>query len=140
MPALASITIDVLSRASGVDVDTIRAYESMGLAPKPRRVAGNLLLYSTDDISVLRFTQRALQLGFTPQAVRELLRLANSRAGDCTSVHALAERHLTDIKRRISELRNMERALAPLVAGCSPDRPLDDCPILQALANSPRTA
>jgi MerR family mercuric resistance operon transcriptional regulator len=138
MPALATITIDVLSRESGIDIDTIHSYERISLVPKPRRVAGNLLLYSTDDVSGVVFAQKALALGFSPQAVRDLLRLANGRPNSCAEVHALAQRHLKDIKRRIAELRSMEKALAPLVADCSPDLPVEDCPILQALAHPPR--
>ena len=135
MPALATITIDVLSRESGLDIETIQTYERMGLVPKPRRVAGNLLLYSTDDVSVVVFVQRALALGFSPQAVRDLLRLSNGRPNGCAEVHALAQQHLKDIKRRISELRTMEKALTPLVACCDSDLAKDDCPILQALGH-----
>ena len=71
MPALATITIDVLSRQSGIDIGTIHSYERMGLVPKPRRIAGNLLLYSIDVVSIAVFVQRALGLGFSPQAVRD---------------------------------------------------------------------
>jgi MerR family mercuric resistance operon transcriptional regulator len=137
MPALATITIDVLSRESGIDVDTIRTYERLGLVPKPSRVAGNLLLYRTDDITGVVFVQRALGLGFAPQAVRELMRLSG-RSTSCAEILSLAKGHLADIKRRIAELRTMERALTPLVAGCTPDVPLQDCPIIQALAPSPK--
>ena len=132
MPALATITIDVLSRETGIDIANIRLYQRIGLVPKPRRIAGNLLLHSTDDVSVVVFVQRALGLGFSPQAVRDLLRLANARQCDCAEVHALAREHLRDIKRRLTELRSMEKALAPLVAGC-PDLADEDCPMLQAL-------
>ena len=140
MPALATITLDVLSRQSGIDVDTIHSYERMGLVPKPCRVAGNLLLYRTDDISGVVFVQRALGLGFSPQAVRELLRLSGQGSASCVEVHSLARRHLADIKRRIVELKTMERALAPLVANCAPELPREHCPIIQALAPSPRRA
>jgi MerR family mercuric resistance operon transcriptional regulator len=138
MPALATITIDVLSRQSGIDVATIHSFERMGLLPKPHRIAGNLLLYSTDAVSAVVFVQRALGLGFAPQAVRDLLRLASNGSKGCADVHALARRHLQDVKRRIVELRNMEKALAPLVASCSPNIPTEDCPILQALVQSPK--
>jgi MerR family mercuric resistance operon transcriptional regulator len=138
MAALATITIDVLSAESGIDIETIRAYERMGLVGKPRRVAGNLLLYRTDDINGVIFAQRALGLGFSPQAVRELLRLADRGSNSCAEVHRLAHRHLGDIKRRIAELKAMEKALTPLVAGCSQEQPLAECPIIQALGPSPR--
>jgi MerR family mercuric resistance operon transcriptional regulator len=138
MAALATITIDVLSRESGIDTETIRAYERLGLVGKPRRVAGNLLLYRTDDINGAIFAQRALGLGFSPQAVRELLRLADRASSSCAEVHRLAHRHLTDIKRRITELKTMEKALAPLLAGCTAEQALAECPIIQALVPSPR--
>jgi MerR family mercuric resistance operon transcriptional regulator len=112
----------------------------LGLVPKPRRIAGNLLLYSTDVVTVAVFVQRALGLGFSPEAVRDLLRLANGGPKGCADVHTLARRHLQDVKRRIVELRNMEKALAPLVASCSPDIATEDCPILQALAHPPKDA
>jgi MerR family mercuric resistance operon transcriptional regulator len=137
MPSLATITIDVVSRETGIDIATIRSYQGLGLVPKPRRIAGSLLLYSTDDVSVVVFVHRALGLGFSLQAVRDLLRMANGRPGDCAEVHALAREHLRDIKRRLTELRSMEKALAPLVARCSPNLPVEDCPILQALAHRP---
>jgi MerR family mercuric resistance operon transcriptional regulator len=138
MPALATITIDVLSQQSGIDIATIHSYERLGLVPRPRRIAGNLLLYSVDVVSVAVFVQRALGLGFSPQAVRDLLRLANATATGCADIHALAQRHLEDVKRRIAELKSMEEALTPLVACCSPDLPTEDCPVLQALAHSSR--
>jgi MerR family mercuric resistance operon transcriptional regulator len=138
MPALAKITIDVLSEQSGIDIATIHSYERLGLVPKPRRIAGNLLLYSTDVVSVAMFVQRALGLGFAPQAVRELQRLANGGPTRCGDIHALAQHHLQDVKRRIAELRSMEKALAPLVACCTPELPAEECPILQALAHSPK--
>jgi MerR family mercuric resistance operon transcriptional regulator len=138
MPALATITIDVLSQQSGIDIATLHSYERLGLVPKPRRIAGNLLLYSTDVVSGAVFVQRALGLGFSPQAVRELLRLAGGGSKGCADVHALAQRHLQDVKRRIAELRSMEKALTPLVACCAPELSTEDCPIVQALAHSPK--
>jgi DNA-binding transcriptional MerR regulator len=65
----------------------IHSYQRIGLVPKPRRIAGNLQLHHTDDVSVVVFVQRALGLGFSPQAVLDLLRLANTRQCDGAEVH-----------------------------------------------------
>jgi DNA-binding transcriptional MerR regulator len=73
MPTLASITLEALSERSGVDIETIGAYQRQGLIQKPRRVARNLALYQSDCIERVMFIRHALHLGFSPEAVHELL-------------------------------------------------------------------
>jgi len=135
MPALATITIDVLAKKSGVDIETIHAYQRSGLVPKPQRVPNDLLLYRTDDIERLVFIRRAIGLGFSVEAVRELLGLASKKLKACADVHEIASRHLADIRRRMTELARMESALAPLVESCPRHGGLDACPILNSLSH-----
>lgn len=133
MPALATITIDVLSDRSGVDGATIRSYERQGLIPKPRKLAGIPTLYRLDDIDTVRFVRRALGLGFPPQAVRELTSLAGRPGATCIEVYDLARRHLDDIERRIAELEQLKQALEPVVESCPRQASIDGCTILGAL-------
>lgn len=134
MPALATIGIDVLAERSGLDAETIHDYERQGLIPRPRKVAGIPPLYRTDDVDKLRFINRALGLGFTPRAVRELLRLEANPSADCGDVYVLAQRHLADVDRRIAELTEIRRSLAPLVESCPrEDTAIGDCPILRGM-------
>jgi len=49
MPALATFTVDVLSKKAGVDTASIEAFEQLGLIARPRR-KGGLRLYSPDDV------------------------------------------------------------------------------------------
>jgi hypothetical protein len=53
MPALAVITVGVLSQKSGVSIETIRSYEQMNLIPKPTTAPDGLQLYRSDDIGRL---------------------------------------------------------------------------------------
>jgi len=135
MPALATITIEVLAERSGVDHEAILAYQRHGLVPKPRRVAGGLLLYRTEDVERLVFIRRAAELGFSIDSVRELSGLADRKPKDCADVHDIASRHLSDVRRRIAELERLESALAPLVQSCSRSVGLEGCPILTSLAH-----
>jgi MerR family mercuric resistance operon transcriptional regulator len=134
MPALATITVGVLSEKSGVDIKTIHAYQRLGLVPRPRRVAGHLLLYRIEDIGRLIFIRRALELGFSLDAVRELLGLARTKPKGCADIHEIAGRHLADLRRRIADLARMEEALAPLVESCPRQGGLAACPVINTLA------
>jgi MerR family transcriptional regulator, mercuric resistance operon regulatory protein len=135
MPALATITMDVLAKRSGFDAQAILAYQRQGLLPKPQRVSGGLLLYRVEDVERLSFIRRALELGFSVDAVRELLGLASRKPKACADVHDIASRHLADVRRRIAELARLESMLAPLVESCTRSGGLDDCPILSSLAH-----
>jgi len=133
MSGLPSITIEVLSKQSGVDEATVHRYQRLGLVRKPRTVVAGLSLYSPDDIDRVRFTKSALNLGFEPAAIRELLDLADHKGMQCHKVKEIAERHLNDLYSRIAELQRMVSALKPLVSECSRDMAISECPIVEAL-------
>jgi DNA-binding transcriptional MerR regulator len=135
MPALATITIEVLAERSGVDREAILAFQRQGLVPKPRRIAGGLLLYRTEDVERLVFIRRAVELGFSIDSVRELSGLADRKPKGCDDIYDIASRHLRDVRRRISELERLESALAPLVESCPRRGGLEVCPILTSLAH-----
>ena len=133
MGGLPSITIEVLSKHSSVDEATIRGYQRLGLVRKPRTVVTGLSLYSPDDIDRVRFIKSALNLGFEPAAIRELLDLADHKGMECHKVKEIAERHLRDLYSRITELQRMVSALKPLVSECASDMTISECPIVEAL-------
>jgi MerR family transcriptional regulator, mercuric resistance operon regulatory protein len=138
MPALATITAGVLAEKSGTDIDVIRSYQRLGLLPRPSRVGGGLLLYRREDIDRVLFVRRALSLGFSHDAVRELLALVDDkRSKKCGDVYAIVRRHLEDVRSRIADLVRMEQALAPLVDDCRPETSVAECPVLRALAARP---
>mgnify|MGYP003345376045 FL=1 len=134
MPALAPITIAGLAAKTGIDVESIRTYERMGLIEKPRRGPGGYLLYRGQDAEILTFIRRATALGFSLPAIRDLLGLAQPRSGACCStVYDIAVRQLAEIRTRIEELGRMEKALNELAASCPREGSANDCSILNAL-------
>jgi MerR family mercuric resistance operon transcriptional regulator len=133
MPALAPITIAGLASRTGVDVESIRAYEKLGLIEKPRRVTGGYLCYSGEAIETVAFIRRATALGFSLAAVRDLLPLADPRYQGKRCARAIAERQLGEIRENIEKLTRMERALSDLAAACKPDGSGTRCPIIATL-------
>jgi DNA-binding transcriptional MerR regulator len=134
MPALAPITIAGLAAKTGLDVESIRTYERMGLIEKPRRGPGGYLLYRGQDVEILTFIRRASALGFAIPAIRDLLGLAQpNAAGSCGHVHEIATRQLAEIRQRIEELGRIEKALSELASCCPREGSLNGCPILSTL-------
>lgn len=135
MPALATITVGVLSQKSGVSIETIRSYERMGLIPNPTAAPGGLRLYRTDDVGRITFVRRAQDHGFSFGAIRELAERTETNAGTCADIYRLAERDLTDISSRHPDDHETLRAgLLRLMSSCPLAAPLESCTILQVLS------
>src|SRR5258708_24891022 len=110
--------IGVLSRQSGVNIETVRYYERAGLLAKPARSLGGYRLYQSGDIDRLRFIRRARDLGFSLDEVRRLLDLADRKSRSCRRVHDIAVEHLAEVRAKIADLQRMERVLGTMVKAC----------------------
>jgi MerR family mercuric resistance operon transcriptional regulator len=135
MSSSAAFPIGVLSRKTGVNIETIRYYERAGLLPKPVRTSGGYRAYRPRDAQRLSFIRRTRDLGFSLDEVRRLLGLADQKSRSCRSVHAVAVKHLADIREKIDDLRRMEKVLSELAAKCGQGS-MPACPLLEALNRS----
>ena len=126
------LTIGALSQRTGVNVETIRYYERIGLLPSPPRSQGRHRLYDDHHRRRLAFIRRARALGFSLNDTRDLLGLARGHALVCAEVKALTEQHIVDIRGKIRDLRKLGRVLSDLAAKCR-GTTVPDCPILDAL-------
>jgi len=128
-------SIGALAKDSRVNIETIRYYERIGVMPAPRRSAGGYRIYGPDHLKRLTFVRRGRELGFSLDELRELLRLVDGHAFTCAEVHALTMEHLAEIRRKISDLRRVQRVMDKMAAQCSGDR-IPECPIIDALFDS----
>ena len=124
-------TIGEAARRSGINIETIRFYEREGIVPEPVRSAGGRRVYTADGIERLVFVKRCRDLGFPLRDVRALLALRTAESDQCDDVRAISERHISDVRDKIRDLRRLERALVELVAECREGRA--DCPALTGL-------
>ena len=125
-------SIGVLSERSGVNIETIRYYEKIGVMPKPARSAGGYRVYGNDHARRLHFVRRGRELGFSLDELRGLLRLVDGHSYTCREVHDLTIEHLKDIRQKIADLRRLERAMSEMAAQCTGDQ-IPECPIIDAL-------
>lgn len=129
--------IGELARLTGCNIETIRYYERVGLLPKPAR-RGRYRRYEPADAARLGFVRRARELGFTLDEVRALMELASGDAETCANAQAIAADHLADVRRRIADLRRMERVLSGAVRACDDGRHTG-CPLLESLGGAQTT-
>lgn len=86
-----SLTIGELASASGVQVETIRYYESIKILPKPERTAGKQRRYLEEDVKRLAFIRHARELGFDVNAIRNILGMVNDRNASCAKIDEIAQ-------------------------------------------------
>jgi MerR family mercuric resistance operon transcriptional regulator len=129
-----TVSIGRLSERTGVNIETIRYYERIGLLPAPPRSEGRHRLYDESHGRRLVFIRRSRELGFSLEEVRGLLGLTTGRKLTCHAVKTLAEQHVVDIRRKVKDLKRLERVLTDLAARCHGNE-VPDCPILEALGD-----
>jgi Cu(I)-responsive transcriptional regulator len=127
------MNIGELARAAGTSAETIRYYERIGLLAAPPRTAGNYRDYSAAHVSRLTFTRRARDLGFSIDQIRALLDLADEKGQSCEAVDAIARAHLSEVKRKLADLKALRRELESVIGQCRHGT-IAECRILEALA------
>lgn len=83
------LSIGTLAKRTGTKVQTIRYYEQIGLMPEPERTEGGQRRYGTQSHDRLAFIRHARQLGFSLEAIRELLDLSDSPEQSCAQIDAV---------------------------------------------------
>lgn len=129
-PVSESLTIGRLARAAEVGVETIRYYQERQLLPVPPST-GAFRYYPVSLVDRIRFIKRAQELGFSLEEISELLHL--EEGADRASIRDIAANRLSQIERKLTDLRRMQKVLKHLVTECertSADLP---CPIIGTL-------
>lgn len=125
-------SIGSLSERSGMNVETIRCYEKIGVMPIPARTGAGYRIYNLDDLRRLHFVRRGRELGFSLDELRGMLHLVDGHNFTCAQVQALTIEHLKGIRQKIIDLQRLERVLSDMAKQCSGDQ-LPECPIIDAL-------
>lgn len=127
------LMIGQLSARTGVNIETIRYYERIGLLPAPARTRGQHRAYDDAHMQRLAFIRRGRQLGFSLDDIRTLLALAERGEAACGATRDIALRHLADIQGKIASLKKLEAALKEMTRACKPGEQRS-CPIIDAMS------
>ncbi len=126
------LTIGTLGKKTGTKVQTIRYYEQIGLMPEPGRTEGGQRRYGHTELDRLAFIRHARQLGFSLEAIRELLDLSDDPDRPCHEADSIARRQLKQIEQRMARLEALRNELERMVhESCGGNT--SDCRVLEVL-------
>lgn len=133
--------IGQLAKLADVTPDTIRFYEKQQMMEHEVRTEGGFRLYSDSDLQRLRFIRYGRQLGFTLEAIRELLSIrVDPEHHTCQESKTIVQKRLTEVEAMIAELQHMQRSLKRLNdACCGTSHSSVYCSILEALEKGAMT-
>lgn len=127
-----NLTRGEISKRTGCHIETVRYYERIGLLPPPPRSEGGHRIYNRDHLKRLNFICRSRELGFTLKQVRGLLQLVDGGSYTCAEVREFTLDHVAEVKRKVADLRKLERVLKEMAAQCE-GVTVPDCPIIDTL-------
>ncbi len=129
------LTIGRLAEQAGVNIETIRYYQRVGLVSEPPKPVQGYRIYPAGAVFRISFIKRAKDLGFTLREITELLSLND---GDCSEARAMAEQKREMIETRVRDLLRIQEALDTLITACrKSETACASCALIKTL-NSPR--
>lgn len=126
------LTISELAKNAGVNIETIRYYERLGLISEPPRTESGYRIFPPEVIQRIKFIKRSQDLGFSLSEINKLLTLTESEGFSCWEVRQFASQKLEEIELKIRDLQNIKSVLQDLSSKCS-EGSINGCPIIERL-------
>ena len=118
------LAISDVARVFGLRTSAIRYYEQIGILPQPMRTNGQRR-YDNSALFRLAVVQRAREMGFTLEEIRELFFGFPPGTPPPKRWHQLSQRKIAELQERMKRLKLME-TLLKRVETCRCDA-LDEC-------------
>jgi DNA-binding transcriptional MerR regulator len=119
------------AKLSGVSSANIRFYEKEKLIRPYGISANSYRFYSDEDVHQLRFIRQLRSLDMTLAEVRTLLGLDLRQKSDCATARSTLDEHIGHVRKRLKELRSLEKNLIDLRSRC--DGEDEHCHLIEAL-------
>ncbi len=126
-------TIGRLARAAGVRASTVRFYERRRLLSPDARTEGNYRVYGPTALERLRFIRAAQANGFSLEDIAALLKFRDGTTAPCPEVQTLIEERLSDLDRRVEELRQVQEILRASLTACRRAERSNRCRVIEGL-------
>lgn len=107
-------TIGTVARQVGVNVETIRYYQRIGLVKEPPK-NGGFRLYSDKAVTRLLYIRHLKKLGFT---LREITKLLEAGAKGCGEVGAILINKRLEVLQKIEQMRAAAEELEQMEIVC----------------------
>jgi MerR family transcriptional regulator, redox-sensitive transcriptional activator SoxR len=122
---MVQLMISEVARQVGLQASAIRYYEQIGLLPRAERVSGQRR-YDSTALYRLATIQRARQLGFTLDQIRQLFFGFRNQAKASARWRTLSQRKLAELEHLLESIKSVQRLLKKMMRNCHCDT-LDQC-------------
>lgn len=126
-----------VTRTLGVSADTLRYYEKIGLLNRVARTGSGVRAYDDQDLSRLRFIQRAQKMRFSLAEIGELLRMRDAPEQARENARKLTRRKLAAVEEHLAELESLRQELRDLLGRCTAAE--EGCPIIETMGSASRS-
>lgn len=124
------LTIGRLAKLVGVNVETVRYYQRIGLINEPATPLSGFREYPVETAENISFIKRAQRLGFSLNEIADLLKIGD---GHCDDVRQRAEKKRNKIEAQIKDLQTLRDTLNQLICECNSGKNERHCPIVETL-------
>ena len=127
-------TIARLAAEAGVNVETIRYYERIGVLDKPKPSASGWRQYSEHVLRTVNYIKSAQKLGFSLAEIKTAQRLCLAQTPPllCRSIRDLAARKMVAVEEQIRDLEQLRARLQQFIRDCAAKPDAERCPVSQA--------
>ncbi len=123
--------ISEIAELTELSVDTLRYYEKIGLLENISRAPSGVRLYSDQDLSRIRFIQRAKTMNFSLDEIAQLLQMRANPGRAKKSVRQLTQDKLVEVEAHLTTLTTLQKELTLLINLCTGSK--DGCPIIDGI-------
>ena len=126
--------ISEVSELTALSADTLRYYEKIGLLKKVGRASSGVRFYSEQDLSRIRFIQRAKTMNFSLDDIAKLLQMRENPGRAKKNVRQLTQDKLQEVEAHMKMLGTLQKELTLLINLCAGSK--DGCPIIDDINGS----
>ncbi len=127
--------IGEIAHKIGVQPESIRYYERIGLLPKAKRSTGGYRVFTREHLERVELIKKMQALGFSLEQIRRMLELKFTRGHSCQHVRAGLRQRLEAIDHQIEDLKAFRIEVAQALKTCERSLAVhasgDYCPILE---------
>ncbi len=127
------LRIGELAKETGVAVSALRYYEEINLVSPSLKSESKYRYYNPSDVILVKFIKKSQNLGFSLEEITEILAERHKGKSPCPKVRKIAEHKIAELKDKIKELKNLEKAINEYIVECSTE--LDSNPKDQSVCH-----
>ena len=128
---MAGYRIGDMAQLVNTSIDTLRYYEKIGLLPNINRNSSGTRIYNDQDVSHLRFIQRAQKMNFSLAEIADLLKMREDPQHARDDMRQLTANKLVEVEARLAEIQTLRNELQLLLNLCQGAEA--GCPIIETM-------